>query len=557
MSWVATWSRAGRRVAAYLMRGALFLLILQAVSAEDLWESALEHKNDHRISVMFDQQDENAYSQTNIISAIQWCRTNGVTKVYLETFRTGSPVPQTQLKFARDSFRAEGFEVAGAVTTTRFGMGATQQLTGCYTSFNSQNQLSNIFTSAARLFDRIIIDDFLFTTCSCSECVHSLFNQEFNVGIRSFPCPGSDWSGFRRQLMLKVSNHLILQTAQWANPDVQITLKFPKWYDHYQLRGYDVVKQSELYPQVWVGTETRDPCASNEWGQTPQYGAYFVMRWVLKVSGSKLGGGWFDWLATSPPTYLEQARQTVLGGGRESVLFCYGGLQSTNSDNPCVSPPFSDATANVALLRANLPELWTVAPKIRARIPLGIAAYKPINSGPTVTNETEVFSWVGMLGLPLDPCYEFPTNAPAAFFSTHALTDINFTRNFAAFVRAGKPVLITDNLAQQLRAQFAYDLPALKATNVTTLTLGTNGVNAASLLNLEQAELDALRAPLLQALKLCLKAPAGVAIYPFTDSSYVIENFNDAVANVTLNQQDLSVPERGWITHFTESAALP
>jgi hypothetical protein len=117
--------------------------------------------------------------------------------------------------------------------------------------------------------------------------------------------------------------------------------------------------------------------------------------------------------------------------------------KQTNSANACASPPFSDATANVALLRANLPELWTVAPKIRARIPLGIAAYKPVNSGPTVTNETEVFSWVGMLGIPLDPCYEFPTNAPAALLLHARPDDINFTRNFAAFVRAGKPVLIT------------------------------------------------------------------------------------------------------------------
>jgi hypothetical protein len=62
---------------------------------------------------------------------------------------------------------------------------------------------------------------------------------------------------------------------------------------------------------------------------------------------------------------------------------------------------------------------------------------------------------------------------------------------------------------------------------------------------------------LLQALNLSLNAPAGVAIYPFTDSSYVIENFNDADANVTLNQQDLSIPGRGWITHFAESSGLP
>src|SRR5678815_5624285 len=111
MNWVATRSRAGKKVGVYLTIRALLLFILQvAVSGADLWESALEHKNDHRFSVMFDQQDESAYSESNIVSAIQWCRTNGVTKVYLETFRQGSAVPQAQLTFARDRFRAEGFE---------------------------------------------------------------------------------------------------------------------------------------------------------------------------------------------------------------------------------------------------------------------------------------------------------------------------------------------------------------------------------------------------------------------------------------------------------------
>jgi hypothetical protein len=536
---------------------AFFLLIpILNAAEEDLWKTALEYTNDHRISVMFDQLDENAYSETNILSAIIWCRTNGITKVYLETFRGGSPVPLQQLSFGRDLFLAAGFEVAGAVTTTHFGM-ASNNLIGCYTSTNSQNQLSNIFTRAARLFDRIIIDDFLFTECTCELCVRSLFNQEFTVGRRKFISPGRAWPGFRRELMFRVSNHLVLQPAHWANPDVEITLKFPKWYDHYQFRGYDVAGQSEIYPQIWAGTETRDPCAANNWGQTPQYGAYFIMRWLEKVSGSKLGGGWFDWLATSPPTYLEQARQTVLGGARESVLFCYGGVTSTNWANPCVPSGFSDPSAGLAMFRSNLPALWMVARNVRARTPVGVAAYKPINSGPTVTNETEVFSWVGMLGIPLDPCHEFPSNAPAAFFSTHALTDANFTSQLASFVRSGKPVLITDHLAQELQAHFGTNLPALQATNVTTLSIGNAGTNAASLLNIPQAQLDPLRAPLLQSLKLNLNAPAGVALYPFTDSSYVLENFNDAAVNVTFNGKEITIPGRDWITNFVNEVVRP
>ena len=34
-----------------------------------------------------------------------------------------------------------------------------------------------------------------------------------------------------------------------------------------------------------------------------------------------------------------------------------------------------------------------------------------------------MFDFVGMLGVPLVPCHEFPADAPAAFFSVHALKD--------------------------------------------------------------------------------------------------------------------------------------
>ncbi|MSU63054.1 MAG: hypothetical protein EXS31_11790 [Pedosphaera sp.] len=56
-----------------------------------------------------------------------------------------------------------------------------------------------------------------------------------------------------------------------------------------------------------------------------------------------------------------------------------------------------------------------VAKEVRHREIIGLAAYKPLNSHPE--NEKRVFDFVGMLGLPLVPCHEFPAKAPAAFFS--------------------------------------------------------------------------------------------------------------------------------------------
>ena len=43
-------------------------------------------------------------------------------------------------------------------------------------------------------------------------------------------------------------------------------------------------------------------------------------------AGGPRRGGWFDTLGTSPQSYVEQARQTILGGATESMLFEAGAL---------------------------------------------------------------------------------------------------------------------------------------------------------------------------------------------------------------------------------------
>lgn len=48
------------------------------------------------------------------------------------------------------------------------------------------------------------------------------------------------------------------------------------------------------------------------------------MRWLGGLGRDKCGGGWFDPYGTRPPTYIEQARQTVLAGACESVLLTDG-----------------------------------------------------------------------------------------------------------------------------------------------------------------------------------------------------------------------------------------
>ena len=166
----------------------------------------------------------------------------------------------------------------------------------------------------------------------------------------------------------------------------------------------------------------------------------------------------------------------------------------------------------------------------------GIAAYKPPNSHPE--NEPRVFDFAGMLGLPLAPCHEFPGDAPAAFFSLHALKDQELPRRLAAYVASNRPVIVTDGLARRLAGVVDWKAPLVRVLPV--------GGNPAALLALPQAEIDALRAPALAALSRVFRAPARVALYLFADGSHVLENFNDTQVLVELDGVSTAVPARAW-----------
>jgi hypothetical protein len=499
----------------------------RAQDQTDLWRLAKQQSDTDRFSTLFTAHDvKNHLTQPEgLQKAIRWCKQTGVTKVYIEEFRDGYRAEKSVLENARDTFRTDGFEVSGCVTTTRVGKPSTgwKEVACCYTDPTTQSNLQSIFEYAASLFDEIMIDDFWFTDCACADCQKARQSKKVLIGEREYPVNGDTWEDYRCELMVQLSRDRILKPARKVNPKVRIIIKYPQWYDDFHNRGYEVIRESADFDRIWVGTETRD-YTDQRWGGTPQYEAYFIMRWLGGIGGPKCGGGWYDPYGTGEATYIEQARQTVLGGARESMLFCYSSLQ--NQTGP----------KNIEALRTNIPELLTVAAEIKKRQVVGIAAYKPANSHPE--KEQRIFDFVGMLGFPLVPCQEFPTNAPVAFFSIHALKDPALLAELNAFIAAKKPVLLTDSLVRSLgnkidrSSRFVHVLPVKENPKV--------------LLNVEQSELNNWREPLLQPLKITFTAPPRVAFYLFKDGSWVVENFNDEIAKVKLNDKSLSLAPRSW-----------
>ncbi len=354
--------------------------------------------------------------------ALAFCRRMGLSKVYVETFRDTYQADPVTLKAARDFFRQAGLKVSGCVTTTRFGKPTTGWEVGaCYTNRANQEHLASIFRFTAELFDEIMIDDFFFTDCECSEC--------------SAAKGSMSWPQYREKLMLQVSRDRVLGPAREANPDVKVILKYPQWYDEFHNRGYVVDKETGLYDRIWVGTELRDP-SSDEWGHKQQYEGFFIYRWLTEIGGAKTGGGWFDPYGTNPTLYLDQAYISVLAGAPEILLFHYGSL---------VSPRFQAQAEMFAAYRSELESLGKLVEGFR-----GIPAYKPPSSDPG--DESYIFDQIGMLAIPLIPTARFPKGARAALFTEHALHDPEFVPELKGFLEAGGTALISSGLGGRLDA---------------------------------------------------------------------------------------------------------
>jgi len=524
-----SYDRPLRWVAILLACGFGRSMVTSAQSRADdktnLWELARAEASVHRFSTLFSAYDVRQYLSSGLgrQDAISWCKKTGVTKVYIEAFRDGYRAERPTLETAKTQFRDAGFEVSGCVTTTRVGKSSTgwKDVACCYTDQATQDNLQNIFEYAAGLFDEIMIDDFWFTDCACEQCDAARRAKTVVIGEHSYPVPGDAWEDYRCELILRLSRERLLGPAKKVNPNARLIVKYPQWYDNFQERGYDVTRETRDFDRIWVGTETRD-FNDAHWGGTAQYEGYFIMRWLGGIGGDKCGGGWYDSLGTTERTYLEQARQTVLGGAHESMLFSYGSLQH------------DPGPKDIGALRGEVPALIALAKEIRSHSIIGVAAYKPPSSPPG--KEARVFDFLGMMGVPLVPCQEFPSHAPAAFFSVHALKDPDLAAKLNALIGTGSPVLLTDGLAKTLTNQIQTEAP-----NVHILPVNDS---PKSLLQLGQKELDDLRASLLRPLKVSFHAPNSVALYLFNQGVWVVENFNDQEVEVELNGKPITVAGR-------------
>jgi hypothetical protein len=462
--------------------------------ASTLWDMAKYNKHILKLSVWFLAQDVEQLLSTpeGLDKAISWCKQQGATKVYFEAYGRGLYVNRNTLINAKEKFLKAGLEAQGGVQTVNEPDNFAKE--HCFSSKSDQDELQKIFEYAASIFDEIIIDDWFFTNCKDQESIKARGNKS--------------WSEYNTDLMVKLSQQRVMIPAHKVNPNVKVIIKFPQWNEQFQSRGYDVVREPKMFDGIWAGTEAREFDYDTSVGYESSYNAYFNMRW-LAAFGS-VGGGWFDTGGerTKVPTYLEQARHTVLGEAKEMILCWY-------TDKFPVDK--FDA------LRKELPGLIKLANIVKGKPIKGIHLLKPGNSD--AFEDEWVCSFMGSLGLPFVPANEVNEKASSAFFPIQALKDPGFIEKLQRMVEKGTPVVITDGLAKRLAAQ-----PEL----VSKLTILPIKGSAKTLLKMTREEIKPFRDKLLAPFGMKFDAPNKVELYLFGDHTIAFMNINEEPVDVTL-----------------------
>lgn len=356
-------------------------------------------------------------------------------KVYIETFRSDVMIEREKIKRAKEFFQSKGIKTSGGITFTRANLKSFESF--CYISEKSRQLVREISGYTASLFDEIILDDFYFTNCKCESCVKAKGNRS--------------WPEFRTELMKEVSEELVVKPARKVNPNVNVIIKYPNWYDQYQTTGYNLKDEPGIFDMIYTGTETRDPEYTQQHLQS--YLSYFLMRYMENVKPGKNGGGWFDIFDCHHNLghYVEQANLTLFSKAREVMLFSYE-LMLIN-DNDVFLPLAAHAFEKADEFLDKLGE------------PKGLTCYKPFNS----SGEDHLYDYLGMLGIPLEPVPVFPSESQTVLLTETAAKDPEIIEKIQKQLTEGKTVIITTGLLRALQSKGIEDIVMFKYTDKKAL----------------------------------------------------------------------------------------
>jgi len=371
-------------------------------------------------------------------------------KVYIEGYRDYHFASAAEIEAVKRQFQAKGIEVAGGVTLAAGGFNG-QFMTFDYESPKDRDTCKRAMALMARHFDHVILDDFTFYTSKSDADIRA-------KGKRT-------WTDYRLATMRKVSKDLIIDPARAVNKNVNIVIKYPNWYEHFEGLGFDLAQQPEMFDGIYAGTETRDPVITDQLLQ--QYESYNIIRYyeTLRKDG-KNGGGWVDTYSIRyVDRYAEQLWDTMLAKAPEITLFnWHPAAQDTPAEAGERPWAGQDTSFNwdrivadwkAANPDAKAPPGWGLAAgaalkQIDAVLdqlgkPTGIPTYRPANSS---SAEDFLPNYLGNVGIPIALTARFPQDAQTILLTQASAADPDILDKVKRQLEAGKAVFVTSGFVK-------------------------------------------------------------------------------------------------------------
>ncbi len=353
-------------------------------------------------------------------------------KVYIENHRGKIDISQEKLRMAKAVFEKNGIQVAGGITSTQFVNGIRKPSyydTFCYTDPDHRAEYLRIVKELAEVFDEIILDDFFFTGCRCEMCIEQKGNRS--------------WARYRLDMMEQFS-HEIVDLAKSVNPKMYFIIKYPNWYESYQETGYNPGKQKDIFDMIYTGTETRDPVYSAQHLQ--RYESYSIIRLMENTAPGKNGGGWIDPFGASDNmnVFLEQAHLTLLAKAKELMLFNFSVLEDT------------------PLLPALGHDLYRIDRLVgMSGKPVGVSVWEPFDGD----GEDQLYNYLGMCGLNVEPTPYFNENAPVVLFTQSTAHAPDAMEKLEKYVRSGGNAVVTAGFFHEMYHKGIKELTSVRLTH--------------------------------------------------------------------------------------------
>lgn len=345
-----------------------------------------------------------------------------VGRVYLECYRAMEWCTKEQLLKVKAYFEQKGIATSGGITTCDDGRDEGF-VSLCYSKEKGRKILENAVRMCAEVFDEFIFDDFYFINCRCKECIKQ-------KGSRS-------WSEFRLEQKRSMTRDIVMKVAKEVNPNVNVIIKFPQWYEAFRETGYDLIEEPAVFDSIYTGTETRNPDYAQQ--HLPKYLSYFTMRYYESAAPDRNLGGWFDpyECTYNLTSYLEQGYLTLFAKAKEVTLFCMDSLIKEPEYQvfpPAVGQMFKEVDAYLGELGK----------------PMGVAAYRPGNA----RGEDNLHNYFGMCGIPMEPCIQYPVDANTVFLAEGAADDEQIVQKMQDSLLNGADVIVTSGFVRKLGVAF-------------------------------------------------------------------------------------------------------